>query len=139
MGISLITTASAPQLLLGPVSIKEVFWPFHAPASFVRDLHILLLHDYIFANIGFLIYTILRLREVQDVTEKGFLRIAAIFTVFNQFDPASLITMLWGLAEVRRAKAVDHTIDRWLHLENDDRQGGGNERQGLLDSDTEEE
>lgn len=72
------------------------------------------------------------------MTEKGFLRLAAIFAVSNQFDPASLVTVLWGLAEIRRARAVDHTIDRWSHFESNERQGGEGERQGLLDSDTEE-
>lgn len=140
MLISACTASYAPQLFFGRIPFREILWPYHAPPVFVRDLHILLLHDYIFASIGFLIYTTLRLKEVQhDLTDWKFMGFAAFIAICNQLDPAFIITMLWASAELRRAKPVDNPIDRLFRYESNNLQRGeGEEAQGLLDLATEE-
>lgn len=101
----LCIVVSAPgyiKLLWGEIPLHKAIWPFNNDPGVVRDVFVLLLHDYMFAMLALASYAWIRLKEVMPVFRKEHYLATVLFLLITQGDPACLVAWVWGASEYYR-------------------------------------
>ena len=91
------------RLLWGDNPLKYIYSPLLGVPGPVRDIHLLTLHDYVFATLALASYTVLRIRELAPTYDRRMGVSTLVVLLCTQGDPAALVAWLWGSAELGRA------------------------------------
>ena len=89
------------KLLLSGIPFKQVFWPYIAPPSTTRDLHILLVHDYLFVSIALDSYVLCQGPSRRTLLARG-KEAAGILAQAAVFGPTAAIAWMWAKVELDR-------------------------------------
>lgn len=113
------------KLLLSGIPFKQIFWPYTALPSTTRDLHILLVHDYLFVSIALASYVLCQGPARRSMLAQG-KEVASMLAQAVVFGPTAAIAWAWAKIE----------LDREMEdIAQGDTGGRAGERQRLLNGD----